>query len=96
MISDFAYEAVGVTEEGYVPVKEAGKWGLYSIENKTLVIPCILDDITSVYNGMVYIEIDGRKGVLNLGETLAAGVEINEETLAEVVVEETAAPEVQK
>ena len=94
MISDFAYEAVGVTEEGYVPVKEAGKWGLYSIENKTLVIPCILDDITSVYNGMVYIEIDGRKGVLNLGETLAAGVEINEETLAEVVVEETAAPEV--
>lgn len=92
MVSDFAYEAVGVTEEGYVPVKEAGKWGLFHIESKMMVIPCILDDITSVYNGMVYVEIDGRKGVLNLAETLAAGVEINEETLAEVVVEETAEP----
>ena len=92
LISGFDYEAVGVTEEGYVPVKEAGKWGLFNIETKTMVIPCILDVITSVYNGMVYVEIDGRKGVLNLAETLAAGVEINEETMAEVVVDETAEP----
>lgn len=92
MISDFAYEEVGVTTEGYVPVNEGGRWGLYHIDSKTMVIPCILNDITSVYNGMVYVRIGNRKGVLNLAETLAAGVEINEETLAEVVVEETAEP----
>ena len=94
MISGFDYEEVGVTAEGYVPVNDGGRWGLYHIDSQTMAMPCILNDIPSVYNGMVYIEIDGRKGVLNLGETLAAGVEINEETLAEVVVEETAAPEV--
>ena len=82
-LSDFIYDAIGFTVEGYTPVQRNGKWGLIRSDDGTVVIDCILDSITSVYKGMVYVQYGDVKGILDLAKTLEAGVAINEETLME-------------
>ena len=82
LLSDFAYEAVGASEEDYVPVKKNGKWGLLSLTDNTLVIDCIMNSVSSMYDGCVYVDYNGEKGVIDVEETLAGGVMVNAETLA--------------
>lgn len=82
LLSDFAYEAVGASEENYVPVKKNGKWGLLSLTDNTLVIDCMMNSVSSMYDGCVYVDYNGQKGVIDVEETLANGVVVNEETLA--------------
>ena len=82
LLSDFAYEAVGASEENYVPVKKNGKWGLLSLKDNTLVIDCIMNAVSSMYDGCVYVDYEGQKGVIDVEETLAGGILVNEETLA--------------
>ena len=82
LLSDFAYEAVGASEENYVPVKKNGKWGLLSLTDNTLVIDCIMNSVSSMYDGCVYVDYNGQKGVIDVEETLANGIVVNEETLA--------------
>ena len=76
LLSDFVYDAIGACEEGYVPVRQNGKWGLLDIESKEMVIPCILNAISTVYGGMVYVDTGEGRGVLDLEETLAEGISI--------------------
>lgn len=82
-LSDFIYDAIGFTVEGFTPVRRNGKWGLIRSDDGTVVIDCILDSITSVYKGKVYVQYGDVKGILDLAKTLEAGVAINEETLME-------------
>ena len=82
LLSDFAYEAVGASEENYVPVKKNGKWGLLSLKDNTLVIDCIMNAVSSMYDGCVYVDYEGQKGVIDVEETVAGGVVVNAETLS--------------
>lgn len=82
MVSDFLYDAVGATEEGFTPVRENGKWGLLRLEDNMLVIDCILDEISSVYDGKVYVNYNGTKGILNLTETLSEMPVITEQAFS--------------
>ena len=82
LLSDFVYEAVGASEEEYVPVKKNGKWGLLSLVDNTLVIDCIMNSVSSMYDGCVYVDYEGQKGVIDVEATRANGVLVNAETLA--------------
>lgn len=46
-------------------------------------IDSILDSITSVYQGKVYVQYGDVKGILDLEETLLQGVTIDEEAFME-------------
>lgn len=81
LISDFVYDAIGACEEGYVPVRQNGRWGLLNVESKEMVIPCVLNVISTVYGGMVYVDFGEGKGVLDLEETLEAGIGITIESI---------------
>ena len=63
-------------------MKKNGKWGLFSLVDNTLVIDCIMNSVSSMYDGCVYVDYEGQKGVIDVEETLANGVVVNEETLA--------------
>lgn len=80
--SDFVYEAVGASEEDYVPVKKNGKWGLLSLKDNTLVIDCIMNTVSSMYDGCVYVDYEGQNGVIGVEETVAGGVVANAEALS--------------
>lgn len=82
-ISEFIYDALGFTVEGYTPVHRNGKWGLIRSDDGTVIIDCILDSITSVYQGKVYVQYGDVKGILDLEETLLQGVTIDEEAFME-------------
>lgn len=82
LLSDFVYEAVGASEEDYVPVKKNGKWGLLSLKDNTPVIDCIMNTVSSMYDGCVYVDYEGQKGVIDVEETVAGGVVVNAETLS--------------
>lgn len=82
-ISEFIYDALGFTVEGYTPVHRNGKWGLIRSDDGTVIIDSILDSITSVYQGKVYVQYGDVKGILDLEETLFQGVTIDEEAFME-------------
>lgn len=82
LVTGFEYDALGVTTEGYTPVKKGDKWGLVRVSDGEVVIDCILDNISNVYAGKVYVEYEGKKGVLALNTTLGLGIEINADTLS--------------
>ncbi len=82
LVTGFEYDALGVTTEGFTPVKKGDKWGLVRVYDGEVVIDCILDNISNVYAGKVYVEYEGKKGVLALNTTLGLGIEINAETLS--------------
>lgn len=82
LVTDFEYDALGVTTEGYTPVKKGDKWGLVRVSDGEVVIDCILDNVSNVYAGKVYVEYEGKKGVLALNTTLGLGIEINADTLS--------------
>lgn len=82
LVTGFEYDAIGVTTEGYTPVKKGDKWGLVRIADGEVVIDCILDNISNVYAGKVYVEYEGNKGVLALNTTLGLGIAINADTLS--------------
>lgn len=82
LVTGFEYDALGVTTEGYTPVKKGDKWGLVRVSDGEVVIDCILDNVSNVYSGKVYVEYEGKKGVLALNTTLGLGIEINADTLS--------------
>ena len=82
LVTGFEYDALGVTTEGFTPVKKGDKWGLVRVYDGEVIIDCILDNISNVYAGKVYVEYEGKKGVLALNTTLGLGIAINAETLS--------------
>ena len=82
LVTGFEYDALGVTTEGFTPVKKGDKWGLVRVSDGEVIIDCILDNISNVYAGKVYVEYEGKKGVLALNTTLGLGIAINADTLA--------------
>ena len=62
-------------EDGYAPVKKYGKWGFIDEEGKE-VTDFIFDHATPLYNGLTYVEKDGKWGVLKLSQSLQEGKDI--------------------
>lgn len=56
--------------EGYIPVMKDGLCGVIDTQGNE-VVPLMFEDITSVYDGAVWVKTDGLWGLLNLPETQA-------------------------
>lgn len=56
--------------EGYIPVMKDGLCGVIDTQGNE-VVPLMFEDITSVYDGAVWVKTNGLWGLLNLPETQA-------------------------
>ncbi len=78
-ITDFDYEEVLPFVEGYAAVRKDGKWA-YIDEKGELVTDFIWDDVSTMYEGKVYVGLKDRFGILDLKNTLAKGTKVTMET----------------
>ena len=78
-LTDFIYDYTRFFNSGYAPVMKDGKWG-YIDETGKEVTEFIFDDASVPYEGKVYVAVNGFYGILDLGKTLADGIEVNAET----------------
>lgn len=69
--SDIAvqYQDAKYFEDGYAPVKKAGKWGYIDQTGKE-VTDFIFDDACTVYNGYAWVYYRGKYGIINLTDAL--------------------------
>ncbi len=78
-ITDFDYEEVLPFVEGYAAVKKDGKWG-YINESGEEVTDFIWDNVSTMYDGRVYVGLKDRFGILDLKATLAKGTKVTMES----------------
>ena len=65
--------------EAYAAVKKDGKWA-YINERGELVTDFIWDNVSTMYNGRVYVGLKDRFGILDLKSTLVRGKKVTLET----------------
>ncbi|MBQ6560404.1 MAG: WG repeat-containing protein [Erysipelotrichaceae bacterium] len=78
-ITDFDYEDVLPFVEAYAAVKKDGKWAFIN-EKGELVTDFIWDNVSTMYNGRVYVGLKDRFGILDLKSTLVRGKKVTLET----------------
>ena len=78
-ITDFDYMEVLPFVEGYAAVKKDDRWA-YINEDGELVTDFIWDDVSTMYDGRVYVGLKDRFGILDLKGTLEKGTKITTET----------------
>lgn len=59
------FQELGIGSDENCPVKKHGKWGVFSINDKKVTVPCSYEDIWYFKNGLAHVQKNGRHGFID-------------------------------